>query len=99
MCSSDLQLQLLVVHDGEPICGFFGLEVKKYPRSKMLVIQYCAMETGTLELIQEDMMTMSEEIAKNAGCVGIEFIGRPGWKQFAEKYSYSVQSVMYQKFL
>ena len=36
-------VQLWVVHENADIHGFFGLEVKLYPRCKMLTIQYCAM--------------------------------------------------------
>ena len=70
-------MQLWVVHEGEKIQGFFGLEVKQYPRCKMLVIQYCAMETGTLEKVQEEMMQIASDLAQKSGCAGVEFIGSP----------------------
>lgn len=92
-------LQLWVVHQEQVVYGFFGLEVKQYPQCKMLAVQYCAMETGTLAEVQESMMVIAEDIAKNSGCAGIEFIGRPGWKKVADAHGYTVQSVMYQKFL
>lgn len=91
-------LQLWAVHEGQTVHGFFGLEVKQYPQCKMLTIQYCAMEMGTLSLVEEEMMRISEDIAKNSGCAGVEFIGRPGWKKIVDAHDYSVQSVMYQKF-
>lgn len=91
-------VQLWVVHENADIHGFFGLEVKLYPRCKMLTIQYCAMETGTLAEVEEEMMRLAEELAHKAGCAGIEFIGRPGWKKIVDTHGYAVQSTMYQKF-
>ncbi len=91
-------LQLWVVHENTDIHGFFGLEVKMYPRCKMLTVQYCAMETGTLAAVEDDMMRLAEDIALKSGCAGIEFIGRPGWKKVVDDHGYAIQSVMYQKF-
>ena len=91
-------VQLWVVHENADIHGFFGLEVKLYPRCKMLTIQYCAMETGMLEKVQDEMMVIASDLAERSGCAGVEFIGRPGWKKVADSNGYSVQSVMYQKF-
>lgn len=91
-------LQLWVVHQEQTVYGFFGLEVKQYPQCRMLVVQYCAMETGTLAEVQESMMAIADDIAQKSGCAGVEFIGRPGWKKVADANGYTVQSVMYQKF-
>lgn len=91
-------LQLWAVHEGQTVHGFFGLEVKTYPQCKMLTIQYCAMHTGTLEIVEEEMMRIAEDIAKQSGCAGVEFIGRPGWKKIVDDHDYAIQSVMYQKF-
>lgn len=92
------QMFLWVVHDEDKVYGHVITEIKQYPQCKMLVIQYCAMETGTLEKINPKMQEIAERFAKDAGCVGIEFVGRPGWKQTAHEYGYAVQSVTYQKF-
>ena len=94
------EMQLWVVFDEETkeAHGHFITEVKNYPQCKMLVIQYCAMETGTLDQINDKMQEIAVQVAKNTGCAGIEFVGRPGWRKTASKYGYSVQSVMYQKF-
>ena len=92
------QMHLWVVFENEKIYGHVITEVKEYPRCKMLTIQYCAMEPGTLDQINEKMQDIAVRFAKDAGCAGIEFIGRPGWRKTASKYGYSVQSVMYQKF-
>lgn len=92
------QLHLWVVYEGERIYGHVTTEVKQYARCKMLTIQYCAMEPGTLDQINDKMQTIATQFAKDAGCAGIEFVGRPGWRKTASEYGYSVQSVMYQKF-
>lgn len=92
------QMHLWVVYEGEKIQGHVVTEIKEYPRCKMLTIQYCAMEPGTLDAINEKMQDVAARFAKDAGCAGIEFVGRPGWRKTASMYGYSVQSVMYQKF-
>ena len=92
------QMHLWVVFENEKIYGHVITEVKEYPRCKMLTIQYCAMQPGTLDQINDKMQQIAMQVAKDAGCAGIEFIGRPGWRKTASKYGYSVQSVMYQKF-
>jgi hypothetical protein len=92
------QMQLWVVVDEDEILGHTITEIKQYPQCKMLVIQYCAMQTGTLEQIEDHMQNLATRFAKDAGCDGIEFIGRPGWRNTANKYRYTTQSVTYQKF-
>lgn len=92
------QMFLWVVFEDRTIYGHVITEIKQYPRCKMLVIQYCAMEPGTLEKINDKMQDIAQRFAKDAGCAGIEFVGRPGWKQTARQYGYAVQSVTYQKF-
>jgi hypothetical protein len=92
------QMQLWVVMDKNTVLGHTITEIKQYPQCKMLTIQYCAMEPGTLEEVEDHMQDLASRFAKDAGCVGIEFIGRPGWRNTANKYGYSTQSVTYQKF-
>jgi hypothetical protein len=92
------QMQLWVAHDAHTIFGHVITEIKTYPRCKMLTIQYCAMETGILEQVEDTMQDVAARFAKDAGCAGVEFVGRPGWRDTAKKYGYEVQSVMYQKF-
>ena len=91
-------MQLWVVHKDATAYGHVITEIKQYPQCKMLTIQYCAMAPGMLEKVEEQMQDVAARFAKDAGCAGIEFVGRPGWKQTARKYGYNVQSVMYQKF-
>ena len=91
-------MQLWVVHEEQVVRGHVITEIKQYPQCRMLTIQYCAMTPGTLELIEEKMQDVAARFAKDAECAGIEFVGRPGWRDTAKKYGYEVQSVMYQKF-
>jgi hypothetical protein len=91
-------MQLWVVVEDNTILGHTITEIKQYPQCKMLVVQYCAMEPGTLEKVEDHMQDLAARFAKDAGCTGIEFIGRPGWRNTANKYGYTTQSVTYQKF-
>lgn len=91
-------MQLWVVHEGNTARGHVITEIKQYPQCKMLTIQYCAMDPGTLAMIEDEMQHVAAKFAADAGCAGIEFVGRPGWRDTAKKYGYAVQSVMYQKF-
>lgn len=91
-------MQLWVVHKDAVAHGHVITEIKQYPQCKMLTIQYCAMDAGTLAQIEDEMQHVAAQFAADAGCAGIEFVGRPGWRDTAKKYGYSVQSVMYQKF-
>ena len=92
------QMYLWAVHEDGKIYGHVITEVKEYPRCKMLTIQYCAMQPGTLDKVNDKMQKIAMQVAKEVGCAGIEFVGRPGWRKTASKYGYTVQSVMYQKF-
>jgi len=92
------QMHLWAAHDEQTIFGHVITEIKMYPRCKMLTIQYCAMQPGKLEQVEDVMQDVAAKVAKDAGCAGIEFVGRPGWRDTAKKYGYEVQSVMYQKF-
>lgn len=93
-------MDLWVVFDEETqeAHGHFVTEVKQYPQCKMLVIQYAAMTPNYMAEIEDLMQQYAEEYARQAGCRGIEFVGRPGWKKHAERYGYTAQSVMYQRF-
>lgn len=91
-------MHLWVVHEDNVAHGHVITEIKQYPQCKMLAIQYCAMKPGALAMIEDEMQFVAAQFAADAGCAGIEFVGRPGWRYTARKYGYSVQSVMYQKF-
>ena len=77
------QMQLWAVHDEQSIYGHFITEIKQYPQCKLLAIQYCAMTPGTMECVENDKTAL---FAKDMGCAGIEFVGRPGWRKTANKY-------------
>ena len=96
--SGEMQLWVVFDADTQQAHGHFITEVKQYPQCKMLVIQYAAMTPNYMVEIEDLMQRYAEEYAKQAGCRGIEFIGRPGWKKHAEHYGYKAQSVMYQRF-
>ena len=92
------RMNLWVIHDERGIYAYVATEIKQYPQCKMLEFQYCAGQTGVLEQIEEQMHELMERFAKDAGCAGIEFFGRPGWRNNARKHNYDVRSVVYQKF-
>lgn len=92
------QMSLWAVHDADGIHGHVITEIKQYPQCKMLTVQYCAMTPGTMELIEDTLHETTQRFARDAGCAGVEFVGRPGWKNIAKRRGYSVQAVMYQKF-
>ena len=93
-------MQLWVVFNPEEgkIYGHIITEIKPYPQCRMLTIQYCAMEPNHMVYVEDRMQELAEKFAKDNGCSGIEFIGRPGWGKHIKKYGYDVQSVSYQKF-
>lgn len=95
--SGQTNLWVVFEVDTHKICGHFITEVKQYPQCKMLVVQNCAMEPHTMESVEPKMQSIAERFAKDFGCSGIEFVGRPGWKKHASKYGYDVQHVVYQK--
>lgn len=93
------KMQLWVVYNpvDMEIHGYLITENKEYPRKKMLVIHYCAGNFGSLENSEQDVHEKIEQFAKYSGCSGIEFFGRPGWRNNAKKHGYSVQTVVYEK--
>lgn len=92
------QMLLWLIYDDHGVYAYVVTEVKEYPQCKMLVIQYCAGQTGVLELAEELVHSTMERFAKDAGCAGVEFFGRPGWRNNARKHNYDMQTVIYQKF-
>ena len=92
------QMALWAVHEDGVCFGHVITEVKQYPQCKMLVVQYCAMAIGALEKAEDEMQLVAEKFARDAGCKGIEFVGRPGWRATSRKYGYDLHSVTYQKF-
>ena len=93
------QMMLWAVFDEEDkqIYGHYITEVKQYPQKKMLVVQYCSGESGHMQFVEDKAFDLLDHFARDAGCSGIEFFGRPGWRPYAKKYGYSVQTVVYEK--
>lgn len=93
------QMNLWAVHDESDfeVYGYLMTEIKQYPQCSMLVIQYCAGKYGTLSEIGDTVFHTIEQFAKDTGCAGIEFFGRPGWRQHAENHGCTVRTVVYEK--
>jgi len=92
------QMQLWIGHEENTIYGHVVTEIKDYPQCKMLVVQYCAGEPNHMQYVDDEIFDLLDRFAKDAGCAGVEFVGRPGWRNQADKYGFEVRSVMYQKF-
>lgn len=94
------QMQLWAVYDPEDndtIHGYVMTEIKQYPRSKMFVIQYCAMNPNHMQYVEDIMHNTADKFAQDAGCAGIEFYGRPGWEPHVKKRGYTVKTVVFEK--
>jgi hypothetical protein len=94
------QMQLWVVFESEndnAIHGYVMTEIKQYPKSKMFVIQYCAMDPNHMQYVEESMHATADRFARDAGCAGIEFFGRPGWEPHVRKRGYTKKTVVYEK--
>jgi len=92
------QMLLLAVHDEGTVYGHVICEVKAYPQCKMLTVQYCAGKPHHMQFIEDEMYALLDDLARQAGAAGVEFVGRPGWGKSAKAHGYDVQSVTYQKF-
>jgi hypothetical protein len=82
----------------QKIHGYVITEIKQYPQSKMFVIQYCAMEPNHMKYVDEVMHETADRFARDAGCAGVEFFGRPGWEPHVKKRGYTVKTVVFEKF-
>jgi hypothetical protein len=93
------QMQLWAVYDQDTadVHGFVMTEIKVYPQKKMFVIQYCAMTPHHMMHIEEKMHDVADKFAKDMGCHGIEFFGRPGWEPHVKKRGYTVKTVVFEK--
>lgn len=96
----DGSMFLFVVYntDDNKVYGYTIGKVRPYPQFKMLSMKYAAGEVGVMEQVEDKMHAFVESFAKSAGCSGIEFVGRPGWKQTMIKNGYSADTVVYEKF-
>jgi hypothetical protein len=94
------EMNLWAIFDDETraIYGYVVTEIKQYPQSKLLVLQYCAGDPGAIEASGDLVFETLENFAKDGGCDGLEFFGRPGWGPFARKFGCTTQTVIYEKF-
>jgi hypothetical protein len=95
--TGDMHLWVVYEGDFDKIHAYLITEIKDYPRAKMFVVQYCAGDVGVLEAAGDIVFSTIESAAKDAGCAGIEFFGRPGWGPYVKKYGCDVQTVVYEK--
>ena len=95
--NGQMQCWVVVDNDFEPY-GYAVTEIKSYPQNKMLVVQYLAGEANHMQYVEDKMFGLLDKFARDGGCAGIEFFGRPGWIPHAKKYGYKVKSVVHQKF-
>lgn len=94
------QMQLWVVFEPEnnnAIHGYVMTEIKQYPQTKMFVIQYCAMDPNHMRYVDNRMHEVGEKFARDTGCAGIEFYGRPGWEPHVKRHGYNVKTVVFEK--
>ena len=93
------QMQLWVVFNPEDsaVHGYVMTEIKSYPQKTMFVIQYCAMDPNHMQYVADAMHDKADAFAKNFGCAGIEFHGRPGWESHVKKRGYTVRTTVYEK--
>lgn len=93
------QMQLWAVYDVDTneMQGFVMTEIKTYPQKKMFVIQYCAMTPNHMRFIEDKMHATADKFAKEMGCHGVEFFGRPGWEPHVKKRGYAVKTVVFEK--
>lgn len=90
-----MNLWVFVDTDTQEAVGQMITEVKSYPRSKKLVMQYCAGQPHAMQFVEDRMHALLVSYAKDAGCDGIEFIGRPGWKKSALSHGYDLEACVY----
>jgi hypothetical protein len=90
-------LWITLTEDGKP-SGALITKIEAYPRMRMLHVLHCAGEKGQMDGVADEMYAALDAFAKFNHCVGVEFIGRPGWQKHVEPRGYTVKSISYQKF-
>lgn len=95
--SGRMNLWLVYEPSSRESYGYVITEVKDYPQCKRLVVQYCAGHANHMRYVEDRMHFILESFARDAGCTGIEFFGRPGWAPYARKFGYTKHSVVYEK--
>jgi len=93
------QYQLWVVlNERHIVMGFYASTINVHPQKKMLCFQHCVLAPHVMKVVEADMEIKGMQFAKDNGCAGIEFMGRLGWRRYANTHGYDKQSVLYQKF-
>jgi hypothetical protein len=77
--------------------GALVTQVEEYPRMRMLHVLHCAGETGQMDGVADQMYEALDQFAKFNRCVGVELIGRPGWKKHVEPRGYKLKAVTFEK--
>jgi len=95
--TGEMHLWVAYEDDFDNIVGCMITELKQYPKSKMFVVQYLSGDYGVLAEMGDTVFPLIENAARDAGCSGIEFFGRPGWGAHVKPYGYNVQTVVYEK--
>ena len=88
----------VVMQNNSELIGFFATEVKMYPQYKMFVVHHMVIEPNHMAGVEVKIQELVSLFAKDHGCAGVEFVGRPGWRRFANKFGYTSSSVVYQRF-
>lgn len=91
-------LWLIYIEETKEVIGFFCLEAKIYPQKKLMCIQHCTTEPGSMkDGFNQKMQDAIEAHAKANGCSGVEFVGRFGWKKYTDELGYEKECQIYQK--
>jgi len=87
--SGEVLLWVLLEEDTEKVLGFLTTKIVQRSAGKCLNVVHCAGEEGWLEACMDMVFETFESFARDAGCVGIDFLGRPGWAPFVKQRGYS----------
>jgi len=69
--------------------GFFTTNIVTYSHTKRLALVHLAGEEGHLNSeVMAKVFEVLERFAKDAGCEGLEFVGRLGWNKFVGAHGY-----------
>jgi len=93
------KVQLWIVFDAETkiIHGYLATEIRSYPRNKVLSVIGCGGEDGKLDECVEQVLDIFEDYAKDCGCGGLDFQGRPAWAKFVKARGYETPMRHYYK--
>jgi hypothetical protein len=94
------QMQLWVIYDPETMktYGEIITEIKQYPQCSMLVCQYAAGEPNNMKQFEDKCMETICNFAKSAGCAGVEWIGRIGWRGVARRHGFVARTMVFEKY-